>query len=438
MCPVEIESSLGFMVDPHLAREFAMATVRQLRAAGYEALWAGGCVRDLLLFKEPKDYDVATSATPMQVRDCLGHRRTLEIGASFGVITVIGPAEAGHIEVATFRRDEAYVDGRRPTSVSYTSSEEDARRRDFTMNGLFYDPIQEQVIDYVGGERDLRAGIVRAIGNPVERFTEDKLRLLRGVRFAATLGFVLEAETANAMRQLAGSLLVVSAERIAAEMRRMLSHPHRADAVRLLQECKLLSVILPETEGWDADVHAAPFQRLLTRLERLPLPAFEPALALILRELLPTRETMASEALVKRVADRWRLSSEELAVTTFCLVNESIVTQAQRLPWPQVQRVLVQPRAESLIAYVQALAADEPPAGTEAGLAFCLQKRGLAPAVLNPKPLVDGADLQKLGLKPGPQFREILEKIRDAQLMGELHTTDEALAWTLRYTGRTD
>lgn len=424
------------MVDPAAAREFAISIVQQLRAAGYEALWAGGCVRDLLLKKTPKDYDVATNAKPQQVRECLGFRRTLEIGASFGVITVVGPREAGHIEVATFRRDEEYVDGRRPTAVAFTSSEEDAKRRDFTMNGLFFDPIESRVIDYVGGEKDLRAGIVRAIGNPVERFTEDKLRLLRGVRFAATLGFQLEEATSTAMQRLANTLPVVSAERIAAEMRRMLCHPQRADAVRLLLENELLQVILPETKDWRSSANQPKVQRLLARLQAVPGDAFEPSLAIILRELFDGHDKPACEEMAKRVSDRWRLSGEELGGTAFCLVHEALATNADQRHWPEVQRVLIQPRAKHLLAYVKGIAAAEPPAGIAEGIAFCEAKLALPEKVLNPEPLVDGGMLQKIGLKPGPQFREILEKIRDAQLLGELTTTDEALAWTLNYVGR--
>lgn len=167
-------------------RQFAVEVVERLRTAGYEALWAGGCVRDQLLQRTPKDYDVATSAHPDQIRDVFGRRRTLPIGAAFGVITVLGPKSAGQIEVATFRQDATYSDGRHPDSVTFSTAEEDARRRDFTINGLFYDPLNEQVIDFVGGQQDIDRRVVRAIGDPYERIAEDKLRMLRAVRFSAT------------------------------------------------------------------------------------------------------------------------------------------------------------------------------------------------------------------------------------------------------------
>src|SRR5262249_1299501 len=170
-------------LDPQKQREFAVEVVRQLRDHGFQAYWAGGCVRDHLLERTPKDYDVATSAHPEEIRSVFSHRKTLSIGAAFGVMTVLGPRAAGQIEVGTFRQDVSYSDGRHPDKIAFSSPEEDAQRRDFTINGMFYDPLVEQVIDYVGGEADLKLGVIRAIGNAHERFTEDKLRMLRAVRF---------------------------------------------------------------------------------------------------------------------------------------------------------------------------------------------------------------------------------------------------------------
>ena len=170
------------------------------RTRGFAQLWAGGCVRDFLMGRVPQDYDVATNARPETVRELFGRRRTLAVGASFGVIVVVGSKESGNVEVATFRTEGPYVDGRRPEHVVFSTVQEDAQRRDFTINGMFYDPIAEKVYDYVGGEQDLAAGIVRAIGNPADRLSEDKLRLLRAVRFAATLEFELDPATADSIR----------------------------------------------------------------------------------------------------------------------------------------------------------------------------------------------------------------------------------------------
>ncbi len=229
-------------------REFAIEIVRKLRAAGYEALMAGGCVRDLLLGREPQDYDVATTARPEQVRTLFGHRRTLAVGASFGVIVVLPPRgnDAGQVEVATFRTEGPYLDGRRPESVAFCTPEEDAQRRDFTINGMFYDPIETRVLDFVEGEADLAARVIRAIGDPHDRMREDKLRMLRAVRFTATLDFELDEVTAAAVREMADQITVVSAERIAQELRRMLVDAHRRRAVELCDDVGLLAVILPE------------------------------------------------------------------------------------------------------------------------------------------------------------------------------------------------
>src|SRR5262245_35516929 len=172
-------------IDPQLARQFAVEVVHRLRESGHQALWAGGCVRDQLMGQLPKDYDVATDAEPDRIREVFGKRRTLPIGAAFGVITVLGRKGAGQIDVATFRCDAAYSDGRHPDAVTFSDAEHDAQRRDFTINGLFYDPLEGRVIDYVGGQVDLEFRILRAIGNPSARIAEDKLRMLRAVRFAA-------------------------------------------------------------------------------------------------------------------------------------------------------------------------------------------------------------------------------------------------------------
>ena len=260
-------------------RDFAVHVVSRLRDAGYEALWAGGCVRDLLLNRIPGDYDIATSAHPETVRQVFGKRRTLAIGASFGVIVVLPEKKsAGQIEVATFRSDGQYIDGRRPDSVIFSSAEEDAQRRDFTVNGMFYDPIDERVIDYVGGEQDLSKRVVRAIGDPVARMTEDKLRMLRAVRFTSTLGFELETETANAIRGMADQLPAVSAERIAQELRKMLTGPDPARAIQLADDVELLKAFLPEL------LPGEPLDRTLDMLRTLNDPSFGLAQSCQIRE----------------------------------------------------------------------------------------------------------------------------------------------------------
>jgi poly(A) polymerase len=255
-------------------REFATDVVRRLRAAGHQALWAGGCVRDMLLGREPDDFDVATDARPEQVQTLF--KRTVAVGVSFGVIQVLGPRPLA-VEVATFRSDGSYSDGRHPDTVVFSSPEEDARRRDFTVNGMFFDPIEEKYIDYVGGQDDLQAGVLRAIGDPVQRFSEDKLRLLRAVRFATRFQLKLDPATAAAIRAMAGEITVVSAERIAEELRKLLTDPRRAEGMGLLAYVGLSAVLLPEV----ADVAKA-----VRVLESLPTDASFPlALAAILQDL---------------------------------------------------------------------------------------------------------------------------------------------------------
>ncbi len=235
-------------------RDFALDVVRRLRDAGHEALWAGGCVRDELLGLPPKDYDVATSAHPDEV--CRLFRRTIAVGKSFGVIEVLGPrTSAGplRVQVATFRidvygedEDGEELDGRHPRAVVFTSAREDALRRDFTINGMFFDPLEDRLIDYVGGQDDLRARVLRAIGDPAQRFTEDKLRMLRAVRMAARFELEVEPGTAEAIRRMAPQIHAVSAERMADELRKMLVDPHRAHGMRLFMDLELAQPILPE------------------------------------------------------------------------------------------------------------------------------------------------------------------------------------------------
>ncbi len=407
-------------------RQFALEIVTQLRQAGFEALWAGGCVRDALLGLAPKDYDVATSARPEEVRALFGRRRTLAIGAAFGVISVLGgrnreTGKALQIEVATFRSDGNYLDGRHPESVQFSTAEQDAQRRDFTINGLFFDPLTERVIDYVGGEHDLKQKIVRAIRNPAERFQEDKLRMLRAVRFAATYDFTLEPATLAAIRALASELVIVSAERVAAEMRRMLTHVRRGLAVELLREAELLAVALPEARLFEQE--ELQWQIVLATLSRLQTPTFATALATLLRPLVITAPNVGEAA--KGICRRWKLSTEEMGEVHYLLQHEGSIHAAQSLSWPQLQRILVAPGIESLLNYCQAQALVH--VGHDHEVQFCRQKLLLPAAELNPPPLLTGNDLQQLGLSPGPAFKHLLDTLRDAQLDKRIQTREEAI-----------
>ncbi len=413
------------------ARPFALWVVQKLRDAGFEALWAGGCVRDELLGLHPNDYDVATSATPEEVRACFGHHRTLAIGAAFGVITVRGRRDQGQVEVATFRCDATYSDGRHPDHVSFSTAREDARRRDFTMNGLFFDPLTDEVIDYVGGRSDLELGMVRAIGDPYERFAEDKLRMLRAVRFATTFRFRIDPDTMAAVQKEAAHIQLVSAERIATELRKMLIHPNRAAAVRLLLDTSLLDVILPESRvlfhSAACETHTASepdfWHDTVGILDRLPRPTFPVALAALLWGVYQC-DTQPAQT-VNAICDRWKLSNHEQKTAAWLLVHEPLVRRASIIPWPRLQRILIEPAVEELLMLSQAVASQLEESPSE--IAFCRAKLRLPPSQLDPPPLITGDDLRQAGFAAGPLYRRLLDDVRDAQLEARITSRDQAL-----------
>jgi poly(A) polymerase len=407
-------------------RDFALDVVRKLQDAGFQALWAGGCVRDELLGLTPADYDVATNARPEQLRPLF--RRRNEIGASFGVVQVIGPRDdAGEwttVEVATFRSDVSYSDGRRPDAVVFSSPEEDAKRRDFTINGMFFDPVKKQLIDFVGGRADLEAKVLRAIGDPAARFTEDKLRILRGVRIAARFDLSVDPATLAAAKAMAREIRVVSPERIAEELRKLLAHPNRARGVQLLREFNLVEPILPElvaddSRRWDEGARV---------VEQLPPAASFPlAFAALLHAL--------DKPTVEDIADRLRLSGAEKTRTAWLVEHQRSLDDAPTLPLSKLKTLLVQPGIEGLLALhrARALASGSSLAGVE----FCEAiLRGTPPDVLNPPPLLTGEDLIAMGLKPGPEFKRILDGVREAQLEGRVKTKEEAIELAREPTGK--
>lgn len=411
------------MISPQEQRRFAVEVVRKLRDGGFEAFWAGGCVRDQLLDRTPKDYDVATNATPSEIRKLFGHRRTLAIGAAFGVITVLGPESAGMIEVATFRKDAAYSDGRHPDHVTFSSAQEDAQRRDFTINGLFYDPLEDRVIDFVGGQEDLALKKIRAIGEPRERFAEDKLRLLRAVRFSASFDFALEENTQAAIREMAEQIGVVSPERIAMEMRRMLVDPSRVAGIRLLLATNLAIVVLPEivpkslplpVAGEGPGVRAGRLEQALTVLGRLKDPTFPLALAALLH-------TLTDSTGIKEVSRRWRLSNKETDRAVWLVENQRTIINPQSMKWSALQPILIHEGINDLLEMIEASS----PEGDKAA-GYCLHLLLQPPEILDPPPLITGEDLLSLGIPQGPKYRTILQKIREMQLDGKLLTPEAA------------
>src|SRR5437773_9350316 len=298
--------------------ELAVEIIRTLRSKGHEAYLVGGCVRDLVMKIEPADYDIATSALPDEIMKIFP--RTEAIGAQFGVVLVI---HRGHpFEVATFRSDEAYVDGRRPTGVVFTDAKTDVLRRDFTINGLLYDPIEERVIDYVSGQDDIGARIVRAIGDPQKRFEEDKLRILRAIRFGARLGYSIEPATWKAVREMAPHVRQVSSERIREELLRILTEGQAAPGCRMLHESGLLAQILPEVEWSDY------LQKCLLMLSPPLAPDF--AMAVLLHK------TPAD--VVRKIVERFRFSAAEMQHIVALIENQERFSTVRTMPDHMLKR----------------------------------------------------------------------------------------------------
>jgi poly(A) polymerase len=409
----------------------------------------------MLLQRVPKDFDVATTARPEQVRAVFGKRSTLEVGASFGVVLVRGSVEGSDVEVATFRKEGTYSDGRHPDAVEFCSPEEDAHRRDFTINGMFFDPITETVHDFVEGRDDLARRVLRAIGKPRERMNEDKLRMLRAVRFAAGLGFEVDLATADAIRSMASQLSVVSAERIAQELRRMLSAPSRAKALSLCRELDLLSPIFPDLAHLVSSETS--WLPLIRTLEHLDEGLFTTSLAAIcsaaLNEVYGTNGLPAPQAvdpqlnrqsdqLVRSVAARLSLSNDELADTTWLAQSSRQIETVMLQSLASQKRLLGHSCALQLLDLFRAqlLARDSDLSAWE----YCRLYLAQTPSeVLVPMPLVTGQDLIERGQRPGPQFKVWLATVFEAQLNEVVHNRtaaiqllDQLLAADLNAPGR--
>lgn len=441
------------MSEAQARRDFALEVVLRLRRAGFQALWAGGCVRDLLLGLVPADYDVATDASPQQVMLTLPFR-AITVGISFGVVRIRHPRLQGiEVEVATFRSDSAYVDGRRPTSVVFSSPELDAARRDFTINGMFMDPESNQVIDYVGGLGDLRHQVLRAIGDPAERFREDKLRLLRAIRFAARFNFEIEHNTLQSLRAMAGEVVVVAPERIAQELRRMLVHENRARAMDMALEVGLVAGILPSLVEMRGLFQGKPVQpegdlwdHTMLVLRLLPArPSFTLAFAALVHDVGKPftranhhgRTSFHSHDQVgSRIADRLcrnlRLSNAERERITWLVAFHQYLGEAKKLREAKLKRVLAQPGINELLALHRADALAS--TGDTEHVDYCAYYLENQPAgPINPPPLLTGHDLVRHDLEPGARFSVILEKIREAQLEGRVQSKRDALEWVDRF-----
>lgn len=429
------------------AETAARAIAASLRRRGYIAYLAGGCVRDRLLGRQAKDYDIATDATAEIVQSLFRH--TVAVGAQFGVVIV--RHDGIPVEVATFRADAAYEDGRRPSSVRFSSPEEDAQRRDFTINGMFLDTETDRVIDFVGGQQDLQAGIVRAIGDPDARIYEDRLRMMRAVRFASVLGFELEAATMAAIRKSAASIVDISWERIGDEIVRMLTESSGGSgrrAFELLDQSGLLASVLPEVAAMKG-VEQSPdhhpegdvFVHTLGLLERLEQPSESLALSALLHDVAKPQcagrkgeritfygHCERGAEMAVEICQRLRRSRETWEQVERLVRDHLKLTDAPQMRVSTLKRFLASPWIDELLqlARLDALAGS----GDLSALEFCLHKlEELPPEAIRPQPLITGADLIALGYPPGPLFGQILTAATDAQLEGALTTRDQAVAW---------
>jgi putative nucleotidyltransferase with HDIG domain len=444
-----------------MSKTFAISIVETLRQHGFQAYLAGGCVRDFLLQREPADYDVATSATPAQVMGVFPD--AYAVGAQFGVVLVPLPEEqrasaedlqksdfqkTRAVEVATFRSDLGYSDGRRPDEVRFTQDpREDVARRDFTINGMLLDPASGEVLDFVGGRKDLEAGIIRTIGDPERRFAEDKLRMLRAVRFAARFEYAIQAETMAAIQRRAYEIQVVSRERVRDELTKMLTEGHGRRAFYLLDESRLLKEVLPEIsamKGIEQPAQFHPegdvFEHTLLLLDNLPHPC-PPTLAwgALLHDvgkpatfrLAPDRIRFDNHVdvgvkIAEEICERLRFSKDNTEQVLALVDNHMRFGHVTRMKESTLKKFLRMPRFNEHLALHRA---DSLASHGNLNTYELLQKKltEIPPEKLRPVVLVSGDDLIAAGYTPGPRFREILEAVEEAQLEGQLASREAAL-----------
>ena len=426
------------------AREKAISIVQGLRREGHEAYFAGGSVRDMLLGKEPQDYDIATSARPEDVQRIFPD--TVPVGAQFGVILVL--IDGQPFEVASFRDDGPYLDGRRPSQVRYGSLEEDVRRRDFTINGMVYDPVADRVIDLVEGRRDLEQGRIRAIGDAVQRFQEDRLRMIRAVRFAASLDFVIEDATFAAIQQLGPAITHIAWERIGDEITRILTEGGARRGFELLDQSGLLKVLLPEIDAlkgtWQSpDYHPEGdvFTHTMLLLGHLKAPSETLAYGCLLHDVAKPicfrrdgdrvtfyGHTEKGAAMAEEILKRLKRGRALWERVSYLVRHHLRLVQAPNMRVSTLKRFLREDGIEELLelARIDALSSN----GDLSYYRFCMERlTALEQEEMRPAPLLRGGDLIDLGLAPGPLFAQILRQVEDRQLGGELRSREEALEW---------
>ncbi|AQQ09039.1 CCA-adding enzyme [Sedimentisphaera cyanobacteriorum] len=388
------------------ARKAAFKVLKTLRDNGFTAFYAGGCVRDMLIGREPKDYDIASDARPDEVERLF--RRTVSVGAQFGVVLVM--IKEHQIEVAAFRSEWGYTDGRRPDSIIFTDPEEDAKRRDFTINGLFFDPVEEEVFDYVGGREDIEKGIIRTIGNPQERFEEDYLRMLRAVRFSAELGFEIEPQTLKAVSEFSEKISRISSERIAVELEKIFLSPRPAVGIKLLIQTGLSSGILQHNFTEDSrGVCLLKFYARPVSLEMGILMLF-----------------MEDWQKAAQFARKLKLSSKSIQLIEWCRDNFYLLDFPD-MALHKFRKLIADERFEFLFELKRAFQSFSGDLNDNLKIIKERQDEFEGKEIL-PAPLINGKDLLDFGLSPGPEVGGILEKVYHAQLDLEVNTRLQALS----------
>jgi len=429
------------------SRVVAKEIVATLQHAGFSAFWVGGCVRDFLLGREPQDFDIATDAKPEQVEKLF--RKTIPVGKKFGVVIVV---EGGQqFQVATFRAEADYQDGRRPEKIVFANAEADASRRDFTVNGLFYDPLAKKIHDWVGGEKDLRAKIIRTIGAPEERFGEDHLRLLRAIRFAAQLNFEIEPRTFAAIQTLASKIQVISAERVRDELLKLFRPPHAARGLVLLRDSGLLAHILPELAATVAceqspDFHpeGSVFNHICLMLEKLPADAPESLPWAVMLHDIAKPVTAEREAatgkihfyghekvgadMAEKILQRLKFSNQQIEEIVACVRNHMQFKDVKQMRKATLRRLLLRETfpLELELHRLDCLGSF----GDLEHFNFLVEQAEALkhlPAIR--PPLLTGDDLMALGVKPDKALGALLAEIRELQLADELQTPDDAKTW---------
>lgn len=394
-------------------RDAAISIIKTLRDNGHQALLAGGCVRDMLLDRTPKDYDVATDAHPEVVTKLF--RRTLQVGAQFGVVMVLKGTE--QIEVATFRTEDGYVDGRHPSEVHYSDAQHDASRRDFTINGMFYDPVEEAVLDYVGGRDDLKLKTIKTIGDPAQRFAEDYLRMLRAIRFSGQLGFSIDTDTYNAVCKNAANIINISGERIAMELDSILITTAAAGGFRMLMDTGLAQEIFPDFGGDKADFG-------IGVLESFPSAA---GLSLGLAAVFASYDVTSALSQLRIL----KLSNADTNRIKFLLENIGTLLTPD-ISLAQLKQLLATPYFDDLYQLQLAIQTASS-SSTDPLLSIKARAKVLQGTEITPKPLLDGNELIALGVIPGPMVGRVVRQMYDAQLNELLKTPDQARQWVTHW-----